>query len=861
MAFSALRTRPGKTLFSVLGIALGVATAVAIVTLDETTVFARTAAKTDAFARVDLEAIPADPATPPAEALEELRANPSVRAVGAMVLGTVDLIVGGRPSGSATAIALDPVARRAPAFSAYRVSTGDDLPETDDGDTALVLVGEELARQLVLRPGDSIEIVRPSAQARTACVDGQLVERASPRDEAPMAIPIQVSVTGLLDRWHLGKQGGGSVVVIPFALVERVFYGERMAPLFWLAKDPKVSAEDLKASLVPRFAFSKERSALVGEAADERAFRNGVRVSGVLALLLGLFVIFHTLSMTLLERVREIAMLNALGATRTQIGGAFFLEGLLVAASGAAAGVGLGLGLARLALLSGYTTLGRVAAVEEFQVSWGPVLAIAGVGVVIALLGSIFPLVKARAIYPAQVLSQRDLGRATDLFRGLNVFLFTIFAVALPLLYVFVVPVLGEGSRETGRVLLLGGVLFAIFLGALLLAPRLLAALCALLAKPLEGRWPLEGFLSSRSMTEGVARVAISAAVLALVASALITIRGVTGGLRTELVSWGDTVDSKVFVSASPAIPRDRVEALRALPGIAGFESLGLWIDSPFMIRGLRADDLAGGGPFADAELRRAFDETESIVLSTPLARALRAQRGSEIPVAVPSGPPRRLQVIAVSDDLGFFPTQREYGVVSEAWMTRWFCKTSAEISHVALRIRPGADPDASAGAAAAALADLPPVKIRTGAAVRDAELADVDRDFRLFDWILGLVAALAGIGVLNALLIAAIEKRKEIGVLKALGMTRGQLARTVLLEAATTGFVGGGLGVLLGIAFVLVVMDALARLTGLPLEVTPQPGTAAAAWVGAVGLALGASLLPIARANRFRAADAVRYE
>src|SRR5262249_17203654 len=203
---------------------------------------------------------------------------------------------------------------------------------------------------------------------------------------------------------------------------------------------------------------------------------------------------------------------------------------------------------------------------DVFAVSWTPVISIAAVGVIVALLGSIFPLLKARAIFPARVLAERDLGRATDLFRGLNTFVFAALVLVLPALYFFVVPVIGEGTREAARVLVLGGAIFAIFLGFLLLAPRTLASICGALAKPLSRWLPLEGFLAGRSMIEGVSRVAISAAVLALVGGAMITLKGITTSLQSEVKSWGAAIEDKVFVHSSAPVSRERVEQIARRP-------------------------------------------------------------------------------------------------------------------------------------------------------------------------------------------------------------------------------------------------------------------------------------------------------
>jgi putative ABC transport system permease protein len=381
--------------------------------------------------------------------------------------------------------------------------------------------------------------------------------------------------------------------------------------------------------------------------------------------------------------------------------------------------------------------------------------------------------------------------------------------------------------------------------------------------KPFERIWPLEGFLSARSMAEGIPRVATSAAVVALVASALITIKGITGSLKSEVVSWGTTVEHKLFVSPGPPTTRERVERLASVPGIVGFESLGLEVNSPFVLRGIRSKDAGFTGPLRDPEIAKRFEESESLLVSTPLARALHMTVGQEIPIGVPSGPPRLFRILAISDEVGYFPPRREYAVTHEKWMTKYFClKSDDVITKYALRMEDGADPDATAKAVATALADLPhPPEIRTGVSWRDYEVADIDRDFRLFDLILGLVAILAGIGVLNALLIAAFERRKEIGVLKAIGMTKGQLAGSVVVEAATTGVLGGFFGVLLGSAFIWIAIDALSRLTGLPLAAPFEPIWLFVAFFGGILLAVLAAAFPVMRANQFSAAEAVRYE
>ena len=158
-------------------------------------------------------------------------------------------------------------------------------------------------------------------------------------------------------------------------------------------KDPSIDLERLQQSLASSYSYALNRGVVVGQAAEERAFRTGVRMLGLLALVLGLYVIFHTLSMSLTERVLEVGTLHALGSTRAQIGRVFFAEAALLSGAGAVLGALLGVGLARLATRAGITTLGVGKAVQGFHVPWGTVGALTAVGFLVALVGSVYPLV------------------------------------------------------------------------------------------------------------------------------------------------------------------------------------------------------------------------------------------------------------------------------------------------------------------------------------------------------------------------------------------------------------------------------------------------------------------------------------
>jgi putative ABC transport system permease protein len=249
------------------------------------------------------------------------------------------------------------------------------------------------------------------------------------------------------------------------------------------------------------------------------------------------------------------------------------------------------------------------------------------------------------------------------------------------------------------------------------------------------------------------------------------------------------------------------------------------------------------------------------VIVSNRLAKHLGYAVGDRVHVANASGAVQDLTVLAVSDAYGYFPhpDERIYGVVADEFVRRAFCIDADVLNEAAVVMEPGTDPDVVKTAVRELYPSLQVLRYEPGRALMELHLADIDRDFRLFDLILTLTALLAALGVLNGQLLAALERAKELGVLKALGTSRRQIAGMVLCEALVIGLFGGLLGTALGAGLTPVIVRALEGLSGLEL-----PHAGAGPWLllvpaGAVVVALVAALYPIARMNRMDAVAAVR--
>ena len=861
IAAKSLLRRPGRTFFAILGIAAGIATVVCVFTLDHSTILGLSEPSKPNW-KADVEVSPSVKVDNPRRELEKL---PGVAAVTAFFQNDVEISAGDAVEAPRQRVRLFGIeADSAPNVDLYRVVAGDDLKYRDRDRE--VLVGESLAETLSLKPGSTIRLARPSRGARSVCIDG-VMQTIESKDEAA-APPTAFRVAGILAKEKLGHRAGGAVVVVEYETGRGLYQGQQIADRYLVKKDPEVDVERFKQSLGEAYSFDMDQRIVVGQAADERAFRNGVRIAGLLALVLGLFVIFHTLSIALVERLREIAVLDALGASRRQIVRIFLVEAIVLAGTGAALGLGGGIGLAWALLAKGVTTLGLGKRVQVFEVPWETVAPLAAFGAGIALLGSIFPLLRIRNADSSGILRGDASTRAEPAARSFRLWSALLIAVILPLGYFTVAPVVGEFRTQMAGTLLVGLAILGLLIGLPLVVPGALARVAAALAAPFRRAWPLAGRLAAKSVRETPARIAVAAVGIAMVAAGFVALKGMTRSLRQEIDIWAnEAAVDKIFIRDIDDRPfADVALALKKHPAVIGVERADARAYAPFLIVGVDADELAAYGPCRDnAVALDALREGRGMVVTRRLALDMNYAVGSSVFVPGGSGKVQEFKVVAVADHYGYspYPDERLYGVVAEAAMQRLFCIDMSKTSRVAVRLAGGAN-DAAAlyelkRHCLENVASASSWKFESGIRVRDYLMRDVDRDLTLFDIIIGLTAVLAGLGVLNGQLLAALERTKEYGILKALGASNGQIAGTALLENLVVGVVGGAIGTLLGLAMTPIVIAAVEQISALPLPQTTAGNLIPFAFGGAVVLALLAGLYPAWRINRMSAAAAVR--
>jgi putative ABC transport system permease protein len=458
----------------------------------------------------------------------------------------------------------------------------------------------------------------------------------------------------------------------------------------------------------------------------------------------------------------------------------------------------------------------------------------------------------------------RDPAAAQQASRGFRFFAVALIAVLLPVIYLWLVPVVGEAQAELVGILMVGLGIMALFVSLPLLLPGLLSWVCARIAGPFERWFPLAGKLAARSMRDAPLRVAGAVAAITLVTAAFVGLKGMTQSLEAEVRLWGQQAFlDKVYVRNLPNVELAAlVKQLERYPGVLGVEPNEARTYLPFLVVGALPEQLAKYGPLLkDPDLLRRMREENGVILSRRLARHRGYAVGDALHVNSPRGEVLSLPVIAISDAYGYFPhpDERLYGVVDARFLDRTFCIGTKTVRDIAVRMEPLSDPAIVETAVREMLPDARGITFEDGPYLYGWHTSDIARDFILFDLVLAGTLLLAALGVLNGQLLAALERAKELGVLRALGATQAQIAGMVSLEALVVGFAAGLLGVGLGSGLSPLIVRALRVISGLPL---PFPGPS---WhylwaaLGAIVVALLAAVYPMWRMLRASPARAVR--
>lgn len=710
------------------------------------------------------------------------------------------------------------------------LASGTGLP-SDRADVALV--SEALARADGLAVGDTITL-----------------------EGAAEAEPAELTVVGIL-AGPGGSDPGGRIVVVPLATAQALLGTERVSRVDVVTAegaDPAAVEQALVAVLaLEPYSLTTPAEARAALAASTAGLRGTMALVAVVVLFGAAFLVFNTLAMSVVERVREVGLLRAAGMTRRQVRLLVLFQAGHLGVAGAVVGLILGVGLAAaVTILLGLA--GQVAMTDLVLPPLGIGLALL-LGLAVTAAAALEPAFVAGSILPVEALRLRaDLaaGRPVRL-RWLVLVFVVVGAVGLLL-----VPGPASAAGYLRPLAVYGILLVAALAVPLVLGP--LGRLAGLLFAPV---LPLEERLTRGALVRDRSRAALTVGALAVAVAMIVALGGVGASARAAADAWLTEVvpGSEVLVSIRPVAPDEpQLADLRAVEGVERLSPIGRFA---IAVGGYRLDAAAiSGADFAtDGRLRfvagdpaaalAALDAGGAAILPRARADALGLGPGGTLTVTTAGGPVA-LRVAGVVE-------RSIPGESGEAVLVGWpdaprLGSLGADL--FAVRYAPGAE--ASARPALDELAREYALQPAGLDEVRGAVGTALGRMFGLLDALAVVALVVAALGIVNTLTMNVLERVREIGVLRAAGLTRRQVWRMVVVEAAILGLVGAVVGAAAGLAAAAVLVLATAG----PAPVfDPSWWTLALAVVGAVALAMLAAAYPARVAGRIEIVRAVAFD
>ncbi len=834
LAFRSLRARPLRAVLSTLGVALGVAVLFAGMA---------TSAGVDASVRSTVNDLVG-------------RSDLRVAAFGETGLSpeTVALI-GGTPG---VAIAAPALERRT-----YLAGSLDDTalpppvtilgidPTTDARLHDLVLV----AGSPLSSPDEHSALITEHLAAQDGLAVGSPISMQAAGD------PIDYRVVGIVAGDGPLTGAFGRTVIVPLNTAQAVF-AETGVTRVDIGLAPGADRDTVSAALQSRltaqpYVLSSPQDLAAALAASTADFKSTTALIAAIALFAGAFLIFNTLSMTVSERIREVGLLRAAGARRGQVMSFMLTQALVLGVVGSLLGLVLGALLAA-GMVAFVRTVGSVT-LERPALPLDAIVFALIVGIGVTLAAALEPARRASRIQPVEALTPR-LDRPAARSARLR-WLAVVFGV-VALVGVLVLP---RGAGASGVVPAL--VVYAILLVATLLIPFVLPAIVRVAGAPFAAIFRFEERLARSSVVRDRSRTALTLGSLTIGLAMIVALGGVGEHARAAAAGWisdvvpGDLVLTSIRpIAAEDGVPED---ITGAVPGIARVSPIATF---DVALQGTRTDaaavvgaDMAADGRLAfvdgdrDAALA-ALDAGGSVIVPAAMAERFGLSVGGVLLVPTNDGGSLDLTIVGIVE-------RSIPGRTGEAMLIGWSDATNrlgvAGADVFAVRFAPGAPAsahDALQGEATTLALEVVPLD-RIEGAISDA----LGRIFGLFDALAAVAVLIAALGIVNTLTMNVIERVREIGILRAAGMTRGQVWRSVVVEAGVLGLAGA----LLGIALGLVVGASMVVLSGGRFDVAsgiPWSIIGLALVLG-VAVAMLAAAYPARIASRLSIVRAVQYE
>jgi putative ABC transport system permease protein len=544
------------------------------------------------------------------------------------------------------------------------------------------------------------------------------------------------------------------------------------------------------------------------------AFRWNLRLLSYIALIVGAFLIYNTISVSVVRRRPETGIVRALGASRNAVLTAFLGEAAFFGLAGAA----LGLPVGRL-MASGAVKL-MSATVESLYVSsrpgaielsaWSVVLAFA-IGVGVAIVSAYSPALEASLVSPVEAMARGRREYMTHVYKSRDLWLAMILSIL---------------AAAASRVPAIGGKpVFGYFAAILLVVASALAIPAftdAILSR--SSRWlgklmGVEALLASQSLSGSLRRTSVLVGALSTAIAMMISVGIMVGSFRETVLIWmNDRLPADLYLRPAGAPAPDRhptvslelADKISKLPGVAGVDRLRAYeISYDGMPATLASVDLSAlrsehrsnffsGRP--TEQVLSQIRDADAVVVSEPFTYKHHVRAGDNITLALGTSRPS----FRIADIYYDYGSERGSILMDRQTMLRYLPDPTP--SNLAIYVAPNASVETVRQEVAQASAGYR-VLLASNRDLRTEAIRIFDRTFAITYALEAVAVIVAVMGVAGALLALVIDRRREIGLLRFLGAAAGQVRKQILVEAGLLGLLANFAGLALGFALSLVLI------------------------------------------------------